>query len=67
MSLSVLQAVSAINDASALITALTPLVQQAVNSGKTEITDLEVEQAKANLQANIASLDALILKAKQTV
>lgn len=65
MSLSVLQAVTAINDASALITALTPLVQQAVNSGKTVISDEDVEKAKQNLQVNIASLDDLIAKAKQ--
>lgn len=65
MSLTVLQAVTAINDATALITVLTPLVQQAVNSQQTEITDEDVEKAKAALTSNIQSLDALIEKAKQ--
>ena len=64
MSLSVLAAVSAINDATALITALGPLVQQAMNKGETEITDADVALARAALVVNIDSLDALIEKAK---
>lgn len=66
MSVTVLQAVSAINDASALITALTPLVQQAMNAGQDTISDEDVEKAKANLVNNIKSLDDLIAKAKQS-
>lgn len=64
MALTTLQAVSAINDALALVNALTPLVQAAINRGEVEITDADVEDAKAKLTVNIASLDALIEKAK---
>lgn len=65
MSLPVLAAVSAINDATALITALSPLIQQALAQGQTEISDEDVAAARAALVVNIDSLDALIAKAKQ--
>ena len=57
---SLLDVVSTINDANALIGALTPLVQQAVAAGETEVSVEAVAEARARLTMNIASLDALI-------
>ena len=57
---SLLDVVSTINDASMLISALTPLVQQAMAAGQTEVSAEAVADARARLAANIASLDALI-------
>lgn len=64
MSLTVLAAVTAINDAIVLANALTPLVQQALAHGQTEITDADVDAARAKLSTNIDALDAAIAKAK---
>ena len=55
-----LTAVSAINDASMLIGALAPLVQQAMATGQTEVNADAVAEVRARLAANIASLDAMI-------
>ncbi len=60
MSVSLLAVVSAINDASMLVTALTPLVQQAVATGQTEISDEDVAAARAKLGSSIDMLDAAI-------
>ena len=65
MSVSVLQAVTLINDATMLITALGPLVERALANGEDTITLDDVEAARANLVKNIDALDALIEKAKQ--
>jgi hypothetical protein len=66
MSVPLLSVVSAINDASMLISALTPLVQQAMAAGQTEVSAEAVAEARARLTMNIASLDALISQADQT-
>lgn len=60
MSLTVLAAVQAINDATMLASALGPLVQQALANGQTEISDADVDAARARLSGNIDALDALI-------
>lgn len=65
MSLSLLQAVTAINDASTIITALSPLVRQAMSNGQTEITDEQVAEARSRLEGSIEALDAAIEKARQ--
>lgn len=65
MSMSVLTAVTAINDATMLITALGPLVERALANGEDTITLDDVEAARTNLVKNIDALDALIEKAKQ--
>lgn len=64
MSLSVLAAVTAINDATMLLSALTPLVHQAMSNGQTEISDADVAAARAKLAGNIDALDAAIAKAR---
>ncbi len=60
----VIDVVSTINDASVLISVLTPLVQQAVADGATEISADAVAEARARLTMNIESLDAMISEAK---
>lgn len=65
MSLSLLAAVTAINDASTIITALSPLVRQAMENGEVEITDEQVAEARARLSGSIEALDAAIEKARQ--
>lgn len=64
MSVPLLTIVSAINDASALMSALTPLVTQALNKGETEVTLRDVEIARLKLTTKIDALDVLIAKAK---
>lgn len=64
MSLTILAAVQAINDATMLASALGPLVQQALAKGQTEISDEDVAAARAMLSGNIDSLDALIAASK---
>jgi hypothetical protein len=64
MSLTILAAVTAINDMTMLTAALTPLVQQAMASGATEISDADVAAARARLSGNIDALDALIAKSR---
>jgi hypothetical protein len=65
MSISLLAAVTAINDASMVITALSPLVRQAMANGDTEISDEQVAAARAKLDGSIDALDAAIAKARQ--
>lgn len=65
MSMSILDAVTAINDATMLLTALGPLVQRALVNGEDTISLDDVEAARSNLVKNIDALDALIEKAKQ--
>lgn len=65
MSLTTLAAVSAINDAMTIVTALSPLVQRAMAAGETEISDEDVAAARANLTAGIEALDAAIAKARE--
>ncbi len=67
MSITVLAAVTAINDATMLLAALTPLVQQAMANGQTEITDADVEASRAKLDASIEALDAMIAKGRAEV
>ena len=62
MSLTLLEAVSAINDASMLIQALTPLVEAAKAQGKEVITDEDVDAERAKYAASIIALDSLIAK-----
>lgn len=64
MSLSILAAVTMINDATMLLSALTPLVHQAMSNGETEISDADVAASRAKLVGNIDTLDAAIAKAK---
>lgn len=64
MSISLLAAVTAINDANTIITALAPLVRQAMANGETEITDEQVAAARARLDGSIEALDAAIEKAR---
>jgi hypothetical protein len=61
---SLLDVVSTINDASVLISTLTPLVQQAMAAGQTEVSAEAVAEARARLTMNIASLDAMISEAR---
>ena len=65
MSVSVLTLVSAINDAAMLMNALTPLVQQAMNDGRTEVADEEVAAARLRLGNSIDALDAAIAREEQ--
>lgn len=65
MSLSLLSAITAINDAAMVINALSPLVRQAMANGDTEITDEQVAAARARLDGNIDALDAAIAKARE--
>lgn len=60
MALSTLAVITAVNDALTLASALTPLVQQAMAAGQTEISDEEVAAARARLGDKIDALDALI-------
>lgn len=64
MSITVLAAVSAINDAATIMTALTPLVQRAMANGDAEISDEDVAAARGTLTAGIEALDAAIEKAR---
>lgn len=57
--------ITAINDAVSLSAALTPLVQQALALGQTEVSDEAVTAAQAKLGTNIDALDKLIADAKQ--
>lgn len=59
-----LDVIQAINDATMLAAALTPLVQRAVANGDAEISDADVDAARAALGDRIAELDAAIAKAK---
>jgi hypothetical protein len=65
MSVSVLALVSAINDAASVMTALSPLVSQAMSQGKTSVTVEDIQKARAAVLSNIDSLDKLIEKYKQ--
>jgi hypothetical protein len=65
MSVQLLAIVSAINDASMLVSALTPLVQQAVAAGQTEVSDEDLAAARARLGSSIDMLDAAIAAARQ--
>ena len=65
MSMSLLTAITAINDATMLVTALGPLVERALANGEDTISLDDVEAARTNLVKNIAALDALIEQAKQ--
>ena len=65
MSVSVLALVSAINDAASVMTALSPLVSQAMSQGKTTVSVEDIEKAHSSLLSNIDSLDKLIEKYKQ--
>lgn len=67
MSTTVLAALTAVNDATMLVAALTPLIQQAVANGQAEISDEDVAAARARLGANIDALDAAIEKARGAV
>jgi hypothetical protein len=64
---SLLDVVSTINDAGMLISALTPLVHEAMSVGDTEVSAEAVAHARARLVMNIESLDAMISRAGQTV
>lgn len=64
MSLTVLAAVEAINDATMLAAALGPLVRSALEQGTAEISDADVAAARAKLSGGIDALDALIAKHK---
>ncbi len=59
-----IDAIQAINDATMLAAALAPLVQRAVASGAAEISDADVEAARAALGTRIGELDAAIAAAK---
>jgi hypothetical protein len=61
--MNILAVVTLINDASTLISALTPLVNAARDAGETEVSDAEIEAARARLVGNLVILDALIAKA----
>jgi hypothetical protein len=61
---SLLDVVSTINDASVLISTLTPLVQQAMAAGDDSVSAEAVAEARARLTMNIASLDAMISEAR---
>ena len=65
MSMTLLAAVSAINDATMLVNALQPLVNQAIAAGQAEISDDDVAAARARLGASIDLLDAAIAAGKQ--
>lgn len=65
MSATVLALVSAINDAVMLQAALTPLVKSALEDGRTEVTDEEVEAARAKVTSGLDALDAAIAKARE--
>lgn len=65
MSLTLLAAVSLLNDATTIMTAVTPLVHQALANGETEISDDAIAAARAKLSGDIAALDAAIAKASQ--
>mgnify|MGYP001576063477 CR=1 FL=1 len=55
-----IDAIQAVNDATALAAVLMPLIQGAVASRVDEISDEEVDAARAKLERNIAALDSLI-------
>lgn len=65
MSLTLLAAVSMLNDASTVFTALTPLVHQAIANGETVISDDDIAASRAKLDGDISALDAAIAKASQ--
>lgn len=65
MSASVLSIVSAINDAATVISALTPLVQQAMQNGDTEVSDEQLAAARAITTGSIQALDEAIAKARE--
>lgn len=65
MSTTVLALLTAINDATMLAGALTPLVQKAVGEGRAEVTDEEVEAARAKVTSGLDALDAAIAKARE--
>jgi hypothetical protein len=65
MSVSVLALVSAINDAASVMTALSPLVSQAMSQGKTTVSVEDIEKSRGAALSNIDSLDKLIEKYKQ--
>jgi hypothetical protein len=54
-----IKAITAITDATSIITALAPLVQGALDGGK-EVTEADVAAALKGKDAAIARLDALI-------
>lgn len=58
-----LQIVTAINDASMIVSALTPLWLRATQEGR-EVTEAEVDAALAGLDVKIDQLDAAIVAAK---
>jgi hypothetical protein len=64
MSLSLLAAVTTINDATTIIAALSPLVQQAMKNGQAEISDEDVAASAARLDASIEALDSAIEAAR---
>jgi hypothetical protein len=65
MSVPLLAIVSALNDATMLMQAFTPLYQQAIANGQTEVSDEDVAAARAGLGKSIDLLDAAIADAKQ--
>lgn len=58
-----LKVITAINDASMIVSALTPLLERATREGR-EVTEAEVDAALASLGARIEDLDAAIDRAR---
>lgn len=58
-----LKVITAINDASMIVSALTPLLERATREGR-EVTEAEVDAALASLGTKIDALDAAIAAAK---
>lgn len=58
-----LKVITAINDASMIVSALTPLLERATREGR-EVTEEEVNAALASLGTKIDALDAAIAAAK---
>ena len=64
MSITTLAAVTAINDATMIISTLAPLLERAMQNGETVISDEDVDAARARALGALDSLDAAIEKAR---
>lgn len=62
--ITVLEVLTAVNDANQVAAALTTLAQTALAAGKSDVSADDVAAAKAKLDGNLAKLDAMIAEAQ---
>jgi hypothetical protein len=62
--ITVLDVLTAVNDANQVASALTGLAQTALAAGQSDVSAEDVAKARASLDSNIAKLDEMIAEAR---